>query len=321
MKNVAILTGGDSEERVISLQSAQVVYDHLPTDRYRSFQIDIAGADWKERSRGIQVDKNDFSLEVDGEKIHFDVVFAALHGSPMEDGKMQGYFDMLGIPYTCCNGFVSALTMNKQQTKNQLAPYSIPMAASVCLIKGGAVDMDMIRAMGLPLFVKPNAHGSSFGVTKVKSYEAFQEALDLVYEYDTEAVVEAFLPGREFANGALRVDGKVVVLPVTEIIPNGEYFDYAAKYEGDSQEITPADLTQEQEARCRELSGRMYEILNCQGVVRFDYILANDDFHVLEVNTIPGISPASLVPQQANAHGWELGAFFALLVEEVCKEN
>jgi D-alanine-D-alanine ligase len=316
MKNIAILTGGDSEERVISLQSGQVVHDHLPKDRYRSFLIDIQKADWRHLESGTPVDKNDFTITLEGERIHFDCAFAAIHGSPLEDGKMQGYLEMLGIPYTCCDGYVSALTMNKHNTKMQLAPYDIPMAKSVLLQLGTTVDVQKLLNMGLPLFVKPNDHGSSFGVTKVKTEAELLPAIEEAFRFSQEAVVESYLPGREFANGALRVNGKVVVLPITEIIPETEFFDYAAKYEGKSQEITPANLTPAQTQQCQELTGRLYDLLKCRGVVRFDYILVDDTFHILEANTIPGISPASLVPQQARAHGWELGEFFGIMVDE-----
>lgn len=316
MKNIAILTGGDSAERVISLKSGQVVYDHLPKERYRSFLIDIQGADWKEVSTGVQVDKNDFSLTLSGEKIRFDCAFAALHGSPLEDGKMQGYLNLIGLPYTCCDGFVSGLTMNKYLTKVQLAPLGVPMAKSVLLRRGEPVNEAQLLAMGLPLFVKPNTHGSSFGVTKVKTAGQLLPAIEAVWPYDREAVVEAFMPGREFSNGALRVNGEIVVLPVTEIIPETEFFDFAAKYEGKSQEVTPADLPPELERQCRERSRFLYDVLRCQGVVRFDYILVENTFHFLEANTIPGISPASIVPQQARAYGWQLGEFFGLLIEE-----
>lgn len=317
MKNIAILTGGDSAERVISLQSSQVVADHLPEDRYRTFQIDIEGANWKDRESGIQIDKNDFTLPLsDGEKIHFDCVFAALHGSPLEDGKMQGYFDMLGLPYTCCDGYVSGLTMNKYHTKTYLKPLGIPLAESVLLRRGEPVDADKLLKMGLPLFVKPNTHGSSFGVTKVKTEADLLPAIEAVWPYDKEALVEAFMPGREFGNGALRVNGEVIAMPVTEIIPETEFFDFAAKYEGKSQEITPANISPELEKQCRDRSRQIYDILNCRGVVRIDYILQGDTFYLLEVNSIPGISPASIVPQQARAHGWDLGEFFAMLIEE-----
>jgi D-alanine-D-alanine ligase len=316
MKNIAILTGGDSAERVISLKSAQVVKDYLPVDRYNVYLIDIEGTNWHDPESGEPVDKNDFSLTIRGEKIQFDCAFAALHGSPLEDGKMQGYFDMLGIPYTCCNGFVSALTMDKHITKTYLAPYGIPLAKSVLLRRGDKVSPARLLDMGLPLFVKPNTQGSSFGVTKVKTTDQLLPAIDEAWRYDAEVVVESFLPGREFSNGVLRVKGEIVVLPVTEIIPETEFFDFAAKYEGKSQEITPADLSQDLTRQCQERSRLLYDILRCTGVVRFDYILVGETFYFLEANTIPGISPASIVPQQAKAHGWELGEFFAMLIEE-----
>ncbi|MBV6440523.1 MAG: D-alanine--D-alanine ligase B [Saprospiraceae bacterium] len=320
MKNIAILTGGDSEERVISLKSGQVVRDHLPKDRYRPFLIDIQKADWREPDSGVQMDKNDFSLSLNGEKIRFDCAFAALHGTPLEDGKMQGYLEMLGVPYTCCNGYVSALTMNKHNTKLQLAQYgTVPMAKSVLLHRGEKADHNKLASLGLPLFVKPNTHGSSFGVTKVKSADALPTAIEEAFRFDKEVVVESFLPGREFSNGVLRVNGEVVVLPVTEIIPETEFFDFAAKYEGKSQEVTPADLSAELARQCQERSRFLYEALQCRGVVRFDYILVDDTFHFLEANTIPGISPASIVPQQARAHGWTLGGFFSLLIEEAIR--
>ena len=317
MKNIAILTGGDSEERVISLKSGQVVRDHLPKDRYRSFLIDIQKADWHDLDSGAQVDKNDFSLTVKGEKVHFDCAFAALHGAPLEDGKTQDYLEMLGIPYTCCDGYVSALTMNKHNTKAQMAQYgSVPMAKSLLLRRGEKMNAERVLSLGLPLFVKPNTHGSSFGVTKVKTAAALPAAVEEALKFDNEAVVESFLPGREFSNGVLRVGGEIVVLPVTEIIPETEFFDFAAKYEGKSKEITPADISAELTRQCQERSRFLYEALKCRGVVRFDYILVGDTFNFLEANTIPGISPASIVPEQARAHGWELGEFFSLLIEE-----
>lgn len=317
MKNIAILTGGDSAERVISLKSGQVVRENLPKDQYRSFLIDIQKSDWKDVDSGCSIDKNDFSLTLPGaEKIQFDGTFAALHGSPLEDGKMQGYLDMLGIPYTCCDGYVSALTMSKHNTKLQLAPYEIPMAPSELLRKGENIDVERLLQLGLPLFVKPNDNGSSFGVTKVKTEDALLPAIEEAFRYGQEVMVEAFMPGREFSNGVLRVNGEVLVLPVTEIISETEFFDFAAKYEGKSREVTPADLSPELEQQCRQRTGKIYELLKCKGVVRIDYILVGDTFHLLEPNTIPGISPASIVPQQAQAHGWTLGEFFSLLIEE-----
>ncbi len=316
MRTIAILTGGDTAERVISLQSSAVVRAHLPADRYRCFEIDINGSAWCERETGTPVDKNDFSLRLRGEHIRFEAAFAALHGSPLEDGKLQGYLEIMGIPYTCCDGFVSALTMNKQRTKQFLAATGVPMARSVLLRKDQVFDPAGLADMGFPLFVKPNTQGSSFGVTKVKTAAELQPALEEAFRYDAEVVVESYLPGREFSNGAFRHKGEVVVLPVTEIIPEGEFFDYAAKYEGRSQEVTPALLTPEETAECQARSRFLYEALGCRGVVRFDYILSGGTFHFLEANTIPGLSAASLVPQQARAAGWTLEGFFGALLEE-----
>ncbi|MFZ4633351.1 MAG: D-alanine--D-alanine ligase family protein [Saprospiraceae bacterium] len=317
MSTIAILTGGDTAEKVISLQSSAVVLAHLPVERFRCFEIDIEGTNWCERTTRTPIDKNDFSLTLNGEHIHFDAAFAALHGSPLEDGKLQGYLELLGVPYTCCDGFVSALTMNKHRTKQFLTPLGVPMARSALLHQGQQVDHAALLDMGLPLFVKPNTQGSSFGVTKVKSAETLQPAIEEAWRFDPEVVVESYLPGREFSNGAFRHKGKVVVLPVTEIIPDGEFFDYAAKYEGKSKEVTPAPLTPEQTDSCQARSRFLYNALGCQGVVRFDYILAGETFYFLEVNTIPGLSSASLVPQQARADGWTLDAFFAALLDEV----
>jgi D-alanine-D-alanine ligase len=315
-KNIAILTGGDSEERVISLRSANVVKANLPAMKYNSYLIDIQKSDWREIESGLQIDKNDFTLTVNGEKIHFDCAFAALHGSPLEDGKMQGYLEMLDIPYTCCNGYVSALTMSKHNTKAQLAEHGVPMAKSITLRKKDHVDRNRLLELGLPLFVKPNDHGSSFGVTKVKVEAELESAVAEAFRYSQEVMVEAYMPGREFSNGVMRVNGNIIVLPITEIISKNEFFDYEAKYEGASEEVTPAQLPQPLTEQCKALTAKIYDLLGCTGVVRIDYILVGEVFYLLEPNSIPGLSPASMIPQQALAHGWSLDEFFPLLVEE-----
>lgn len=315
-KSIAILTGGDSAERVISLRSGEVVLRYLPQDRYEARLIDIKGADWRDVATGAPIDKNEFSLKAEGRVIRFDCAFASIHGAPLENGALQGYLDLIGLPYTCCDGYVSALTMNKYHTKLRLAPHAIPTAPCVVALRGAPVDWDRIKALGMPLFVKPNSNGSSFGASKVKSEEALPAALAEAWKYDREALVEAFVEGREFSNGVLRINGELKALPVTEIVPETEFFDYAAKYEGRSRELTPAPLPQPLAQQCQERSRMLYELLGCRGVVRFDYILSGDTFYFLEANTIPGISPASIVPQQAQAAGWDLGEFFALLIEE-----
>ena len=314
---IAILTGGDSAERVISLKSGDVVEKHLSQNPdFRCIQIDLNGANWTARKTGTALDKNDFSLTENGERITFDAAFAALHGSPLEDGKIQGYFDMSGIPYTCCNGFVSGLLMNKQLSKSTAKPYGIPMAKSLLLHKGQPFDLEEILGLGLPLFVKPNTHGSSFGVTKVKAAEDLKKAISDAFSFDNQVVVESFMAGREFSNGVFRKNGEIIVLPITEIIPETEWFDFAAKYEGKSKEVTPADLTPEQTARCQATSKQLYQIFGCTGAVRFDYIFSDGQFCFLEGNTIPGLSEASLLPQQAVAAGFSLAAFFGALVRE-----
>lgn len=321
MKNIAILTGGDSAERIISLQSAAVVDKHLSQNAaYRCFQIDIEGAKWHECESKQEIDKNDFSLMLKGEKVHFDVVFAALHGSPLEDGKLQGYFDVLGIPYTCCDGFVSAMLMDKHLSKTIAKPYGVPMAESQLLVRGAAIDSEALLTMGLPLFVKPNTHGSSFGITKVKTEAELMPAIQDAFFYDNQVVVESFLAGREFSNGVFRKNGEVVALPITEIIPETEWFDFAAKYEGKSEEVTPAALSESETTACQTWSKLLYKIFECKGAVRFDYILSDGKFCFLEGNTIPGLSEASLLPQQAVAAGYSLADFFAMQVESALSE-
>ncbi len=322
---VAILAGGDSEERVVSVKSAGVVHKYLHGDKYDARIIDIKGSVWKDLDTGQSIDKNDFSLNPGGEKWVPDAIFCAIHGAPMENGVIQGYFDILGIPYSCCDGFVSGLTMNKSLTKRTLQAYDIPMAKEILLTKTaykrGVDTEDVIGKLGLPVFVKPNAHGSSFGVRKVKTKEELIPAIDYAFQFDDNVMVEAMMAGREFGNGVMRVDGKIVVFPVTEIIPKKEFFDFEAKYEGASSEVTPAEISPEQEQQIKARTAKIYEALNCSGFVRIDYILVGETFHLIEVNTVPGLSEASIIPQQAIAHGWTLNQFFDLAVTEALRNK
>lgn len=322
---VAILAGGDSEERVVSVKSAGVVHKYLHGDKYDARIIDIKGSVWKDLDTGQSIDKNDFSLNPGGEKWVPDAIFCAIHGAPMENGVIQGYFDILGIPYSCCDGFVSGLTMNKSLTKRTLQAYDIPMAKEILLTKTaykrGVDTEDVIGKLGLPVFVKPNAHGSSFGVRKVKTKEELIPAIDYAFQFDDNVMVEAMMAGREFGNGVMRVDGKIVVFPVTEIIPKKEFFDFEAKYEGASSEVTPAEISPELEQQIKARTAKIYEALNCSGFVRIDYILVGETFHLIEVNTVPGLSEASIIPQQAIAHGWTLNQFFDLAVTEALRNK
>ena len=315
--NIAIITGGNVAERPVSLKSAVTVARHLDDAHYRKFVLELNGKSFVEQQSGRTVDLNDFSLLLEnGERVFFDLAYLILHGHPAEDGRLQGYLEMLGIPYTGCDPLVSALTFDKQACKDFLHVHGIPMAPSRVVFRGGPIDEKALLEMGLPLFVKPNKNGSSFGVSKVNAPEALDAAIARAFEFDDEVVVEGFLKGREFSNGVFRQNGEIVVLPVTEIISFNEFFDYKAKYENESKEVTPADLTPELLHKCQEQTRKIYAALGCRGICRFDYILVGDTFFFLEANTIPGMSEASIVPQQARAFGISLSGLLDAVVRE-----
>ena len=318
-KKIAILAGGDVAEREISLLSAQTIYDHLDRERYEPYLVVLTEGAFHEKSTGRQLDLNDFTfLHPDtNERVAFDTVIPYIHGHPVEDGELQGYFKLLGIPYTGCDTFVSALTFRKQACKDFLATLGIPLAPSVLIRRGRTDQVAEAEQLALPLFVKPNKNGSSYGITKVNDYLDLPTALEHAFAFDDEVIVEGYLPGREFSNGVVRRDGEMVVLPITEIIPEGEYFDYDAKYQGKSREVTPAELSPEQTAACQERSRQLYDFLGCRGVVRFDYILSDGEFHLLEPNTTPGFSPASLIPQQTVEHGWTLTELWNAILDDL----
>lgn len=319
-KNIAIVMGGYSSERLISLKSGGVVYRSLSKDKYNLYPVDIAPEGWfyiNDLEEKYPVDKNDFSVTVDGEKIRFDAVFNAIHGNPGENGLLQAYFELLGIRHTSCGHFESALTFNKRECIAVVRQYGIHTAKSVFMTQGEALDADaVVREVGLPCFVKPNRAGSSFGITKVYKKEELPAALDQAYREDSEILIESFLDGREVSVGAMRIDGQVTVLPITEIVSMNDFFDYKAKYEGRSREITPADLPADIEEKIREASAKVFEKLNLRGVVRSEFIIVDGEPHFLEVNTCPGLSAASIVPQQAQAMGMDLPEFFDCLVRQ-----
>jgi len=314
--NIAIITGGDVAERGVSLNSAKTVFAHLNSEKYQRYIIELNGSTFTEQVSGATVDKNDFSVCINDRRVRFDLAYLMLHGHPAENGRLQGYFELLEIPYTGCDVLASALTFDKQATKDFLRTYDIPMAESRLLFKGHSIPWNVMKALGLPLFVKPNKNGSSYGVTKVKATEELEAAIEKAFQYDDEVVVEQFLDGKEFSNGVLRKNGEIVVFPLTEIVPHGEFFDYQAKYEMASEEITPARLSPELTLKAQEQSRRLYELLQCRGACRFDYILVGDIFFFLEANTIPGMSETSILPQQAIAHGWTISEVLDAVVEE-----
>jgi len=321
MRTIAIVAGGDSSEYEISVKSAKEVLA-LISSKYDARLIMIRGNAWyweDPKGRRFSVDKNDFSLNTDDRKIRFDAVFIAIHGTPGENGLLQGYFDMMQIPYTSCSAFCSALTFNKQACKLYLKDYGIPMAENVLFRRETMPDPDtIISRTGLPCFVKPNDSGSSFGVSKVKSRDELPAAIEAAFRESREVMVEAFMNGREIACGVARIKGKTLVLPLTEIISMNEFFDYEAKYtSGKSKELTPADLPGELTNRIQELSSEVYDILGCKGIVRVDFIVVNSNPFFLEINTVPGMTMESIIPKQAKAAGIDLGELYSMVIEDL----
>ncbi len=320
MLNVAIVAGGDSGEYGISMKSGRQVEMHMDLGRFTPYLIEIKGKNWNYivGRKKFPVDKNDFSLTIGKRKVRFDIVFNAIHGTPGENGRLQGYFDMLDIPYTSCDVTTSALTFNKQFCKDVVASSGVSTARSMHLFRGGPdPSQEILKQLTLPLFVKPNNGGSSVGMSKVITKQELKPALKLAFNEDDEVLVEEFVKGRELTCGVLRTGGKVLALPVTEIIPKNEYFDYEAKYKkGMSDEVVPAVIPEKTAATCREISSHLYEKLNCKGVVRFDYIYTGKKFYFLEVNTVPGLSAASIVPKMARAQGWSFTELVTRLISE-----
>lgn len=321
MRTIAIAAGGDSSEYGISVKSAEEVSKILSTG-YITYIIVIRGSNWyweDPRGRYHTIDKNDFTLRTDEGRIKFDAVFIAIHGTPGENGLLQGYFDMLGIPYTSCGSFCSALTFNKQACKSYLREYGIPMAESLIIKKGDDADTKkIIERTGLPCFVKPNASGSSYGVSKVKSEEELSPAIETAFAEGAEVMIESFMAGREVACGVVKTTVKELVLPVTEIISKNEFFDFEAKYTpGRSDEITPAEIPAQLSDEIKTLSSRVYDYLLCKGIVRVDFIIIGDTPHFLEINTVPGMTAESIVPKQAEAAGIPLEELYSLVIEDL----
>jgi D-alanine-D-alanine ligase len=318
---VAVICGGFTAEKNISILSGGVVYDNINRDLYEPFKVIIGDDNWVVEPGFEIIDKNDFSCVVGGRKIKFDCVFNAIHGSPGEDGKIQGYFDMLGIPYTNSGVASSSLTFNKYWTKEVLKGF-VPMAKGM-LIKRNTPDLagsvaEITRSFSVPLFVKPNNNGSSYGITRVKEMDTLESAIAEALQYDDEVLVEEGVSGTEVTCGVYRHKGRSIVLPICEIVADKhEFFDYTAKYTtGESDEIIPARITPEESELVSSYSSGIYERLNCRGVVRIDYILHAGIPHMLEVNSVPGLSENSIVPKMAKAAGINLSGFFDLLLEE-----
>jgi D-alanine-D-alanine ligase len=321
-RKVALVTGGLSGEAQISYKSAITVGNNVDKSKYDLYKIDInATGWWYENADGIKtlVNRDDFSITDQGNTIHFDVALMCIHGTPGEDGKLQGYFDMLDIPYTSCDAATSALTMNKRYTVAVAAFGGIHVAKSMHLFSHTPVAPATILAqLQLPLFVKPNNGGSSIGMSKVNSPEELGPAIDKAFKEDQQILVEEFISGREFTIGVFKQNNQLSVLPITEISTQNEFFDFEAKYQGKSIETTPAQIDETMQSHLSEAAKSVYEIFNCKGVVRIDFIYDTKQQkpYMLEVNTVPGQSEASVIPQQVKAMGMQLSDFYSAVIEQ-----
>ena len=320
-RTIAIVAGGYTSEYQVSLRSAEGLYSFIDKDRYDLYVVVIHGLDWHVRlSDGTTapIDRNDFSFTADGRKHVFDFAYITIHGGPGENGQLQGYLDMLHIPYSCCGVLAAAVTYDKFVCNQYLKGFGIPVADSVLLRKGQPVDEEGIRAtVGLPCFVKPNLGGSSFGVTKVKENKQLLPAIEKAFGEAPEVVIESFLDGKEITCGCYKTKSKSVVLPITEVRTHDEFFDYDAKYNGHVDEITPAEIADSLRDRVQAVTQAIYDILGAAGIIRVDYIIiAGDKINLLEVNTTPGMTATSFIPQQVRAAGLDIKDVMTDIIED-----
>ena len=323
-RNIAIVCGGDSSEHDVSMRSAQGLFSFFDKQRYNVFIVDVKGTNWHvhlENGAIAEIDKNDFSFQQDGTRVFFDYAYITIHGQPGENGVMQGYFDLIHLPYSTSGVLVEAMTFDKYVLNNYLRGFGVKVADSVLLRRGERYDEEAIaKRIGMPCFVKPAADGSSFGVSKVKNIDQLAPALRKALMEDESAVIESFLDGTEISVGCYRVKGETRVLPATEVVSHNEFFDYDAKYNGQVEEITPARIANETARRVAEHTAYIYDLLGCNGIIRIDYILTKeadgtDKINLIEVNTTPGMTPTSFIPQQVRAAGLEMKDVLSDIVE------
>ena len=319
MKNIAIIAGGNSSEYEVSMKSGKNIYDEVDENRYNKYLVILKGRDWHVEigEEKFPVDKNDFSFTRNGEKILFDFAYITIHGVPGENGLLQGYLDMMGVPYGCCNVLASALTFDKHTCNTYLKSYGVNVADSVMLIRGMAYDVnEIINEVGLPCFVKPNAEGSSFGVTKVKEAAQLEDALKKAFALCREVLIETFIDGTELTCGVVKAGDMDIAMPIAEVIPKNEFFDFEAKYDPTkSDEIIPARISPELTNRIKTLSSMIYDILRCEGIIRVDYIVRDDEIFMLEVNTTPGMTSNSFVPKMVRAMGGTLREVLTKIID------
>lgn len=319
-KKIAIVAGGDSSEIVVSVKSAQGIYSFIDKDRYKIFIVIITHNDWHvelPEDQKALIDKNDFSFVYEGQRHNFDFAYITIHGIPGEDGRLQGYFDLIGLPYSSCGVLASALTFNKYICNHYLQSFGIKTAHSILLRKGQEMaDNDLIKRIGLPCFIKPNVGGSSFGTTKVKEARQIQKAIRSAFNEGEEVIIESFMQGTEITCGCYKTKHKAVTLPITEVISANEFFDFEAKYTASKvQEITPARLSEEMTTRVQTLTSSIYDWIGCKGIIRADYIIVGDEPHLLEVNTTPGMTTTSFIPQQVKTAGLDIKDVMTDIIE------
>ena len=320
MKHIAIVAGGDSSEVVVSLKSAQGIKSFIDQNVYKSTIVTFFGNEWNgvvSETEKFPIDKNDFSFVQNGQKQTFDFAYITIHGTPGENGILQGYFDLIGLKYSCCGVLAASLTFNKFVCNRYLQAFGANIAQSVLLRKEQTYQADQIIAtVGLPCFVKSNVGGSSFGVTKVKEASQLNDAIAIAFKEGEEVIIESFLQGTEITCGMYKTHNKTVVFPITEVVTDNEFFDYDAKYNGQVKEITPARISDELTAEVQRQTAKYYDVLGCKGIVRIDYIISPDGVpHVLEANTTPGMTPTSFIPQQVRAAGLDIKDVMADIIE------
>lgn len=323
MNKIAVVCGGYSGEAKVSMKSADMIMSNIDATRFDAYQIVISPEKWVMLKDGSEypVNRDDFSVNFQGEKIKFDAVFNIIHGTPGEDGKLMGYFDMLGIKYNNSGVLTSAITFNKDVCNNLLKHKGVKAAQSFLFKRGQTIDAESIeKTVDYPLFIKPNKGGSSIGTSKVYNRDEFHNAMNIAFAEDDEVLVEEFIQGREITCGLFKYNGEILTFPITEIVTKHDFFDFVAKYtDGETNEITPAPIPDAIRDKCWEISKNIYKMLDCKGFSRIDYIIKNDELYFLEVNTVPGFSKNSIVPQQARVAGIETPRLITMVVEEMLR--